>query len=116
MWNLPVEIVEEIGLSGACMVWFPRLYEQKRWRNSLSEDGCIITETNKNPEKTYSEHWDRHIVMARSRDDLNQTLYRFVGVLEVIPDFNSANEYRFRKISRSVNTTSLANLHKASGV
>lgn len=116
VWNLPAEVVDEIELSGACMVWFPRLYEQKRWSNSLSEDGCVITEVSKNPEETYSERWDRRIVMARSRNVLNQTLYRFVGVFEVIPDFSSGNEHRFRRISKSVKTISLASLRRASGV
>jgi len=116
VWNLPAEVVDEIELSGSCMVWFPRLYEQKRWRNSLSEDGCIIVEINKNPEETYYERWDRRIVMARSRNALNQTLYRFVGVFEVIPDFSSGNEHRFRRIANSVKTISLTNQRQPSGV
>lgn len=111
-WNLPPETVEEIELSGTCMVWFPRLYEQKRWTNSLSDDGCIITEINKNPEEGYSERWDKRIVMARSRNALNQTLYRFVGVFEVIPEYSSGNERRFRRIAKSVKTISMANQHK----
>lgn len=115
-WNLPPEVVDEIELSGACMVWFPRLYEQKRWKNSLSEDGCIITEINKNPEEAYSERWDRRIVMARSRNSLNQTLYRFVGVFEVIPEYSSGNERRFRRIAKSMKTVSAANLHKSANV
>jgi len=115
-WNLPPEVVDEIELSGACMVWFPRLYEQKRWKNSLSEDGRTITEINKNPEDAYSERWGKRIVMARSRNALNQTLYRFVGVFEVIPEYRSGNERRYRRIARSVKTISAANLHKSANV
>jgi very-short-patch-repair endonuclease len=115
-WNLPPEVVDEIELSGACMVWFPRLYEQKRWKNSLSEDGCVITEINKNPEEAYSERWDKRIVMARSRNSLNQTLYRFVGVFEVIPEYSSGSERRFRRIAKSMRTVSAANLHKSANV
>lgn len=106
-WNLPPEVVEQIELSGKCMVWFPRLYEQKRWQNSLSDDGRIITEINKNSDEAYSERWDIRIVMARSRNALNQTLYRFVGVFEVIPEFSSGNEHRFRRVAETVKTISV---------
>lgn len=106
-WNLPPETVKKIGLSGRCMVWFPRLYEQKRWNNSLSEDGLIITEINKNSDEAYSERWDMRIVMARSRNALNQTLYRFVGIFEVIPEFSSGNERRFRRVADTVKTISV---------
>ncbi len=105
-WNLPAETVDKIGLSGKCMVWFPRLYEQKRWNNSLSEDGHIISEINKNSDEAYSERWDMRIVMARSRNALNQTLYRFVGVFEAIPEFSSGNERRFRRVADTVKTIS----------
>lgn len=103
-WNLPPSIVNQIGLSGRCMVWFPRLYEQIRWRNSLSEDGSIITEINNDPVDAYSEDWDRRIVMARSRDALNQTLYRFVGVFKVIPEHSSGNERQFQRVAETVKT------------
>lgn len=116
VWNLPPEVVDEIELPGACMVWFPRLYEQERWRNSLSEDGRTIIEINKNPEEAYSEKWEKRIVMARSRDALNQTLYRFVGVFEVIPEYSSGNERRFRRIAKSVKTISAANLRGSANV
>jgi hypothetical protein len=103
-WNLPSDVVERIGLSGSCMVWFPRLYEQKRWKNSLSDDGKIIKEINKTPQDAYSERWDHRIVMARSRDALNRTLYRFVGVFRVIPEFSSGDERRFERIATRIKT------------
>ena len=106
-WNLPPETVEKIELSGKCMVWFPRLYEQKRWNNSLSDDGLIITEINKNSDDAYAERWDTRIVMARSRNALNQTLYRFVGVFEIIPEYGSGNERRFRRVAETVKTISM---------
>jgi hypothetical protein len=103
-WKLPEHVRDAIGLSGSCMVWFPRLYFQKHWDNSLSEDGLVITEISKDIEITYSEAWKQRIVMARSRDELNRTLYRFVGVFEVIPEYRDGNEHRFRRIASSVAT------------
>ena len=88
------------------MVWFPKLYEQGGWINSLSKDGKVITEINRDPQHSYDEPWDYRIVMARSRDELNRTLYRFVGLFEVVPEFSSGNEHRFRRIATNIRTCS----------
>jgi very-short-patch-repair endonuclease len=106
VWNLPPEICEEIGLNGKCMVWFPRLYEQKNWNNSLSDDGLTIREKSKNPDHSYAETWDARIVMARTRDSLNRTLYHFVGVFRVLPEYRAGNDHRFERISTNVKTLS----------
>ncbi|MEO8531842.1 MAG: hypothetical protein ABI459_11495, partial [Deltaproteobacteria bacterium] len=100
------DVRDAIGLSGSCMVWFPKLYAQADWINALSEDGLTISEVNKNPDHSYTEPWDNRIVMARSRDELNRTLYRFVGVFEVVPEYRIGNEHRFRRIASSVKTCS----------
>lgn len=105
-WNLPTDVCDAIGLSGKCMVWFPKLYEQKEWNNALSPDGTIITEINKDPHYVYTEKWDRRIVMAHSRDELNRTFYRFLGIFKVIPEFSSGNELRFQRIDTTVKTFS----------
>lgn len=110
VWSVPSHIRDAIGLSGKCMVWFPKLYEHANWKNSLSEDGMVISEMNKNAEHVYTEPWDQRIVMARSRDELNRTLYRFLGVFEVIPAYRSGNEHRFRRIATSVKTCRPTNL------
>lgn len=103
-WNLPPHVADALGLSGNCMVWFPKLYEQPQWNNSLSDDGTIISEVNKNPDNDYDDPWDKRIVMARSRDELNRTLYRFVGVFENAPEYRSKNERKFRRVATSLKT------------
>jgi len=105
-WNLPSHVCNEIGLSGKCMVWFPKLYEHSDWNNTLSDDGQLIVERNNNPEYSYTEKWDKRIVMAHARDELNRTLYRFLGVFEVIPGHHTGNELRFQRISTTVKTYS----------
>lgn len=79
-WRLPKAAVEAIGLTGDVMVWFPRLYKAGEWDNSLSINGDLIREESLNPERNYKETWCYRIVMAHSRDELNRTLYRFLGV------------------------------------
>lgn len=103
-WTIPAHISEAIDLKGKSMIWFPRLYEQPDWINSMSDDGLLITEINKNPANQYDDPWDSRIVMARSRDELGRNLYRFVGVFEPIPEFRSGNEHRFRRIDTRVKT------------
>jgi hypothetical protein len=91
------------------MVWFPKLYNQKNWDNSLSSDGKAIYEVNKNTViKEYNENWDKRIVMAHSKDELNRTLYRFLGVFEIIPEYSTGRERRFRRIATKVSTYSVA--------
>ena len=105
-WNIPAEFCEEIGLTGACMVWFPRLHDQENWNNSLSDDGMTITEIAKNSDNAYTDTWDHRIAMARSRDFLNRTLYRFVGVFEPVSGQKGGKEKRFQRIASSVRTVS----------
>ncbi|MBW6100161.1 hypothetical protein KZ774_08700 [Escherichia coli] len=68
-----------------CMVWFPKLYGNSDWGNELTDDGNKIIERNIKDDEGYTERWDKRIVMAHSRDELNRTLYRFLGVFEAIP-------------------------------
>ena len=85
------------------MVWFPKSYGNSDWKNELSEDGKTITESNIKKDGGYTERWDKRIVMAYSRDELNRTLYRFLGVFEVDPKHDSGDQRIFRRIDTSVN-------------
>lgn len=106
-WAVPDRVAAALGLPGKTMVWFPKLYAQDDWDNSLSEDGKTITEIHKHGH-SYTETWDARIVMARSRGELNRTLYRFVGVFECAPDCRTGSEHRFQRISTKVGTISAA--------
>lgn len=105
VWRLPVGTHEEIGLLGKAIVWFPRLYEQADWSNSLSDDGKTITEVSKK-EVHYREAWNSRIVMARSRDEFNRTLYRFLGLFEVVPEYSDGKEHRFVRVATRLKTIS----------
>lgn len=68
------------------MIWFPRLYPNGDWNNSISKDEETITEISKNPEKTRA-HIDyelknklnNRIVFARVKSPLGDVMYRFRG-------------------------------------
>lgn len=80
-WTPPKE-------TGLAMVWFPRLYRNGEWDNSLSEDGSTIIEKRLGDNIEYGPYniyqGSKHLraVFARRQEPLIGTLYRFVGVFE----------------------------------
>lgn len=70
------------------MIWFPRLYKNDKWDNSLSDDGTQIIEKNLDDRGLSIMNQDQYgpnhhrAVFARRDEPLIGTLYRFVGVFE----------------------------------
>ena len=68
------------------MVWFPKLYPNEGWKNSISEDGTVIKTQpiaqslvkNRKPPPPGSR-----IVFARNKNRLGETVYRFTGVFDL---------------------------------
>ncbi|MGF7482918.1 AbaSI family restriction endonuclease [Providencia sp. SP181] len=101
-WRVPETVVKAIGLDGDVMVWFPRLYKAGEWDNSLSIDGDLITEKSLNPTRNYRETWRYRIVMAHSRDELNRTLYRFLGVFTQDEQQSSEGVNVFKRVDTRI--------------
>lgn len=99
----------------AILLWFPKLYENKEWDNSISADECEITERCKIPERA-ALHFDEHvnqrgkyksvrIVFARVVGSLGDVLYRFRGQYEL--DFAASSPEKgliWRRVSTRVST------------
>ncbi|EOV5484732.1 restriction endonuclease, partial [Acinetobacter baumannii] len=71
------------------LIWFPRLYENKDWINTISPDGLTITEKSTDEAITLKklEEWkngpQKRIVFARVKDNLSsRAMYRFMGLYE----------------------------------
>jgi hypothetical protein len=90
-------------------VWFPKLYPNKEWDNSLSLDSQTITEQKKIngevvkiglPNETRLR--DR-IVFAHYKNIFGQTVYKFYGIYET--DKSASNEYEHihRRIKTKIN-------------
>ncbi len=101
-WRVPETVVKAIGLDGDVIVWFPRLYKAGEWDNSLSIDGDLITEKSLNPTRNYRETWRYRIVMAHSRDELNRTLYRFLGVFTLDEQLSSESVNVFKRVDTRI--------------
>lgn len=76
------------------VIWFPKLYENQGWDNSLNSTEDMIIEKTKLSGKGTSEEWlarekhvqqhlnqdmDYRIVFAHGKNNLGETLYRFKG-------------------------------------
>lgn len=94
------------------LIWFPKLYENEGWINSISDDETQITERAVNPVDT-SKHVRREmnsercerIVFARVKGPLGDVMYKFKG--RYVRDNELSNEQNglvWKKIADSVDT------------
>lgn len=96
------------------VIWFPKLYENGDWNNSISDDENIITEKSKNnelterhTEKIINLPYHRRIVFARVKSPLGDVMYRFRGVYELDREKTSINSgLIWNRISKIVQTYS----------
>ena len=91
----------------AKFLWFPKLYENAQWLNTLSPDEMVITEISKIPERRNSQvdlnvrDFDRNgrrLVFARVRSPLGDLMYRFKG--EYLLDITASNYDRGTVLNR----------------
>jgi len=94
------------------VIWFPKLYKNKEWHNSISDDETEIREISIKPEVTKS-HIDKflkqgcgiRIVFAKVKSPLGGTMFRFKGEYEFDKSrTNYTDGLFFRRISERVNT------------
>lgn len=78
------------------VLWFPKLYPNKEWRNTISDDDNIITEicndTNKlqnHITESLNNGYYNRIIFARVKSSLGDIMYRFKG--EYLLDINESN-------------------------
>ncbi|WP_457649742.1 AbaSI family restriction endonuclease [Profundibacter sp.] len=99
-WILPT--------SKSCAAWFPRLYNTKKWENSLSDDGKTITEIDKlakptnQAQKRKHDCWDSRIVFARYMNELGHVLYRFLGEFKYDHEASEDNKNVYHRINKCV--------------
>jgi hypothetical protein len=86
MWKGGVKHPRETGK----LIWFPKLYKNAEWRNTISDDELIINELCESAEKAKGKIDDvlrskiyKRIVFPRVRDPLGDIMYRFKGEYEL---------------------------------
>ena len=89
-------------------VWFPKLYPNKQWINTLSDDGKTITAqkivngkiVKKGPLKTPIR--DR-IVFAHYKNVFGQTVYKFYGIYRTDLGASSETKHVHKRIKTKIN-------------
>jgi hypothetical protein len=72
-------------LDDSIQVWFPKLYKNGEWNNSLSVDGTNIRQTRVDNTKIEVRDIAKYsIVFAHQKDVLGDTYYSFKGLFECI--------------------------------
>ena len=75
-------------------VWFPKLYKNNLWNNSLSDDfKKIIMKRNDNTKILRPRRKREYTVFAHYKDLLGQIVYKFLG--EFYSSFEETDDYQF---------------------
>lgn len=94
------------------MLWFPKLYENKDWNNSISLDEKEIHEENKVGQKEYVkkfkselDNFKARLTFARVRSNLGEVMYRFKGIYQLDLDLLEAEgKFIYRRVAVSAIT------------
>lgn len=108
IWRGGVEHPKEYGKS----IWFPKLYKNREWNNSISNDETEIREISANPEfskthidNTLKQQVNRRIVFARVKSPLGDIVYRFKGEYELDRNRTDYNDgLLWKRVSEEVKT------------
>jgi len=83
-------------------VWFPKLYENKKWNNELSADGNCIYERSIADHESYRQRAKDNactrVVFGHETDTFGKTLYRFKGVFKYDENMSKGNAVTYKKI------------------
>ncbi|MBK7762895.1 MAG: hypothetical protein IPI46_05910 [Bacteroidetes bacterium] len=96
------------------LIWFPKLYKNGKWNNSISSNEMVIQEICELPEnqKTHidtvlNKGMQTRIVFAKVRSPLGDIMYRFKGEFELDKERTNYDEGLFwKRISEKVKTYS----------
>lgn len=86
-------------LNEKVQVWFPKLYKNKDWINSISPDGKIIEQTRVKNDMEIKEIKDS-IVFAHQADVLGNIYYSFKGIFRCTR--HTKNEISYERIATEV--------------
>lgn len=103
------------------MIWFPKLYPNGEWNNSISFDGTVIRESNLHDDKrenhvneVINNQKHKRIVFAKVRGPLGYVMYKFKGEFELdIIKSKEENCLVWIRISDRVSTFPLKSIEEA---
>lgn len=113
IWKGSAKHAKEDGI----LIWFPKLYENKEWKNSISSDETEIIEIRQGSDEIAQAHVKgilkyqlyKRIVFARVKSPLGDIMYRFKGEYELdteLANDSKTKELLWKRISERVKTYS----------
>lgn len=94
------------------ILWFPKLYPNEHWNNTISQDELTITEISsdtqflkKHISESLNNGYDNRIVFARVKSPLGDVMYRFKGEYKLDKlKSNNQNGLIWKRIKTKVET------------
>lgn len=110
IWNAWAKHPKEAGT----FIWFPKLYKNEDWDNSITDDEKIITEkclkagdVEKHITRSIKNAAIKRIVFARVKSSLGDIMYRFKGEYKLdVEQTQAISAAVFRRINEYVKTYS----------
>lgn len=102
------------------IIWFPKLYDNGVWKNSISDDEKLISEELVSSNKKWNNNLEHlkyalkhnnqnRIVFAHSKNNLGETLYRFKGVFKLnIEKSNSKQKCIYDRIAVEIDLSNFS--------
>lgn len=105
------------GVEPNTLLWFPKLYQNKDWNNSMSDDGSVINEMSEDParvrieiERVRKASEFTRIVFPRFKGPLGDYMYRFTGKYELNQNETSYESgFVWNRVATRVSTYSSKN-------
>jgi very-short-patch-repair endonuclease len=100
------------GVEENTLLWFPKLFKNENWNNSITDDESVIYEKSENAEmveehiqKVLDSKFYNRIVFAKVKDTLGIIMYRFKGRFILNLEKTNANDgLVWEKVSDRVQT------------
>ena len=90
-------------------LWFPKLYKNKDWDNSISIDHTKITSQRTDRKVMKKNRLERVLVFAHNKNILGQTMYKFMGVFKYSKKTSTDHKKIFLRFKTKINLTSYNN-------
>lgn len=93
------------------MLWFPKLYKNEQWNNSINENETRISESRVSEpfkhvnDSIFNENMlKERLVFAHAKNNLGETLYRFKGIFKLNPEASNETTIIYDRIETEAKT------------
>ena len=88
-------------------LWFPKLYKNKDWDNSIDENLSKIIMQRTSRELLWKANKWKMLVFAHNKNVFGQTLYKFLGLFELNEKKSNLKMHVFNRMKTKINLNKL---------